>query len=67
MVLFSTSQESRLSQQPTRSPKLNVRSALEIVPGATHLFEEPGIIDVVVSLSKRLVPAILGKDQKSCD
>ena len=28
--------------------RLNCKKALEIVPGATHLFEEPGTLDIVV-------------------
>lgn len=32
--------------------KLNCIKKLEIVPGATHLFEEPGTLDVVANLSK---------------
>jgi hypothetical protein len=27
-------------------------AALEIVPGATHLFEEPGTLDVVTRLAR---------------
>lgn len=33
--------------------QLRVESALEIVPGATHLFEEPGALDVVADLATR--------------
>ena len=31
--------------------RLHVESALEVVPGATHLFEEPGALDVVARLA----------------
>lgn len=32
---------------------LRCESALEIVPGATHLFEEPGALEAVVELARR--------------
>jgi pimeloyl-ACP methyl ester carboxylesterase len=31
--------------------KLNVEAKIEIVPGATHLFEEPGTLEVVARLA----------------
>ena len=42
--------------------RLTVEAKLEIVPGATHLFEEPGALDVVARLAREwfqrhLVPA----------
>jgi len=42
--------------------RLTVEAKLEIVPGATHLFEEPGTLDVVARLAREwfqrhLVPA----------
>jgi len=40
-----------LNRQALR--QLRVESALEIVPGATHLFEEPGALDVVADLATR--------------
>jgi dienelactone hydrolase len=33
--------------------QLQAERKLEIVPGATHLFEEPGTLDVVISLAAR--------------
>ena len=33
--------------------RLGCEKRLEVVPGATHLFEEPGTLDVVVTLSRR--------------
>lgn len=33
------------------NPKLQCIKSLEVVPGATHLFEEPGTLDAVVSLT----------------
>lgn len=33
--------------------KLRCEAKLEIVPGATHLFEEPGTLEVVVDLARR--------------
>ena len=35
---------------------------LEIVPGATHLFEEPGALDVVADLASDWFVKHLGKD-----
>jgi len=32
---------------------LRCHAAIEVVPGATHLFEEPGALDQVVALSRR--------------
>ncbi len=32
---------------------LHCESALEVVPGATHLFEEPGALEQVIALSRR--------------
>ncbi|MCL1598457.1 MAG: dienelactone hydrolase family protein [Actinomycetia bacterium] len=32
---------------------MNVETRLEIVPGATHLFEEPGALDIVAALAAR--------------
>ena len=32
---------------------LRCKAAIEIVPGATHLFEEPGALDTVVDLARR--------------
>jgi hypothetical protein len=32
---------------------LEAEAALEIVPGATHLFEEPGALDAVADLASR--------------
>jgi pimeloyl-ACP methyl ester carboxylesterase len=31
--------------------RLNVQSKLEVVPGATHLFEEPGTLEIVARLA----------------
>lgn len=33
--------------------QLNVKKKLEIVPGATHLFEEPGTLDAVARLARQ--------------
>jgi len=40
-----------LNRQAQR--QLHCESQLQIVPGATHLFEEPGALDSVVELSRR--------------
>ncbi len=32
-------------------PMLGGRARLEVVPGATHLFEEPGALDAVAALA----------------
>jgi len=32
--------------------KLTCEKTLEIVPGATHLFEEPGALDEVIDLAR---------------
>jgi alpha-beta hydrolase superfamily lysophospholipase len=39
----------RLNQQALQA--LHCTKALEIVPGATHLFEEPGTLDSVAALA----------------
>ncbi len=33
--------------------KLTCKKALQVVPGATHLFEEPGTLDQVIDLARR--------------
>jgi pimeloyl-ACP methyl ester carboxylesterase len=33
--------------------KLRCEKSLEIVPGATHLFEEPGALDQVIELARQ--------------
>ncbi len=37
---------------------------LEIVPGATHLFEEPGTLEQVASLSRQWFEKYLGKEEE---
>jgi putative phosphoribosyl transferase len=41
-------------------PELQVETALEVVPGASHLFEEPGALDVVADLATRWFVTHLG-------
>jgi hypothetical protein len=43
-----------------RAPK-----AIEIVPGATHLFPEPGTLDVVIAHAARWFNAHLGTRSKA--
>ena len=45
--------------------KLNCEKRFDIVPGATHLFEEPGTLDVVISLASAWFLRFLGRGQKS--
>ncbi|MGI9403592.1 MAG: dienelactone hydrolase family protein [Hyphomicrobium sp.] len=40
---------------------LNCEKRLEIVPGATHLFEEPGTLDTVISLAAAWFVLFLGR------
>ena len=40
---------------------------LEIVPGATHLFEEPGALDRVAMLARDWFGRFLGQEQIECD
>lgn len=40
--------------------QLQAEKKLEIVPGATHLFEEPGALDVVIALAARWYGRFLG-------
>ena len=47
-----------LNRQARRA--LAVETALEVVPGASHLFEEPGALDVVADLATRWFVAHLG-------
>ena len=42
--------------------ELKCEKRLEIVPGATHLFEEPGTLDEVISLAAAWFVRFLGKD-----
>ena len=39
---------------------------LEVVPGATHLFEEPGALDRVAALASGWFFAHLGLDGEAC-
>lgn len=43
--------------------RLGCEKALEIVPGAGHLFEEPGTLDAVVALTRRWFMSHLGERQ----
>lgn len=45
--------------------KLKCEKRFDIVPGATHLFEEPGTLDVVISLASAWFLRFLGRGQKS--
>jgi pimeloyl-ACP methyl ester carboxylesterase len=45
--------------------QLACATRLTIVPGATHLFEEPGTLDKVVSLANRLVQATPGAGRRA--
>jgi len=40
--------------------RLTAPNALEIVPGATHLFSEPGTLDIVIEHAARWFNAHLG-------
>ncbi len=42
--------------------RLHCEKRLEIVPGATHLFEEPGAMDHVISLAAHWFKSHLGKE-----
>lgn len=44
------------------SEALQVEHRLEIVPGATHLFEEPGALDVVAQLARHWFTEHIGRD-----
>ena len=41
--------------------RLTCEKQLEIIPGATHLFEEPGALDQVVDLTGRWFETHLGR------
>jgi pimeloyl-ACP methyl ester carboxylesterase len=45
--------------------QLTCQIQLEIVPGATHLFEEPGKLDVVISLARAWFLKYLRKDPRT--
>jgi pimeloyl-ACP methyl ester carboxylesterase len=45
--------------------ELKCEKRLEIVPGATHLFEEPGTLDAVISLAAAWFVRFLGKGAKA--
>jgi putative phosphoribosyl transferase len=38
---------------------------LEVVPGATHLFEEPGALELVASLTREWFKTYLGRSNES--
>lgn len=42
--------------------RLGAEAALEVVPGATHLFEEPGALDAVADLAERWFTTHLAPD-----
>jgi len=42
--------------------QLSCEKKLEIVPGATHLFEEPGTLEEVARLAREWVKEHLGQD-----
>jgi putative phosphoribosyl transferase len=44
---------------------LTCEKRLEIVPGATHLFEEPGTLDAVIELAAAWFVRFLGKGSKT--
>ena len=44
---------------------LTCERALEIVPGATHLFEEPGTLDQVVALARDWFASHLSRSTES--
>jgi pimeloyl-ACP methyl ester carboxylesterase len=44
---------------------LTCTKQLEIVPGATHLFEEPGTLDAVIALATAWFVRFLGKGSKT--
>ncbi len=45
----------------TAMAELKCEKRLDIVPGATHLFEEPGTLDTVISLAAAWFVRFLGK------
>jgi pimeloyl-ACP methyl ester carboxylesterase len=45
--------------------RLKAPKAIEIVPGATHLFPEPGTLDVVIELAARWFKLHLGSRVRS--
>lgn len=49
-----------LNRQASQS--LKVEHRLEIVPGATHLFEEPGALEVVAQLARNWFTEHIGRD-----
>ena len=40
-----------LAMNESARARMEVETALEVIPGATHLFEEPGALDVVAQLA----------------
>ena len=47
--------------------QLQVEKRLEIVPGASHLFEEPGALERVAALARDWFQEHLGKQGEGCD
>ena len=45
--------------------QLHVETKLEIVPGATHLFEEPGALEEVARLAREWFERYLSRRQRS--
>jgi len=46
---------------------LQCEARLEIVPGATHLFEEPGALEMVVGLATHWLTSHLGNEKRSAE
>lgn len=53
LLIVGGADQTVLGLNRTALDALQCRKALEIVPAATHLFEEPGAIDAVVGLAAR--------------
>ena len=53
LLIVGGADQTVLELNRTALDALHCRKALEIIPGATHLFEEPGALDAVVGLAAR--------------
>jgi alpha-beta hydrolase superfamily lysophospholipase len=53
LLIVGGSDHGILDQNEDAFDRLRTEKRLEIVPGATHLFEEPGALDQVATLARQ--------------
>ena len=63
LLIVGEDDEPVIEMNKTAMSKMRCVTKLEIVPGATHLFEEPGTLDEVARLAKRWFTKYLSKEK----